>query len=165
MNENLNETVQMNQPPRLGGWLLLVAFGLVVSTIRLNLQLWQVFVPLIRDGGWKILTSPESPAYHPYWGPLLVFEIASTISMIALAVITFIFMMQRSRHTPRMAITWLSISALLVTADFFLADLIPAVAAEPDASSLKELTKSLLSACIWIPYFLRSERVKRTFIR
>ncbi len=42
----------------LGGSLILVATGLVVSPIRLGIMVLQIFVLLFSAGTWEILTTP-----------------------------------------------------------------------------------------------------------
>ena len=61
-------------------------------------------------------------------------------------------------------IWFLALNVAFVVIDFFVADLIPAVAAEPDPESTKELIRTIIGAAIWIPYFLKSDHVKNTFI-
>ncbi|HHQ4304972.1 TPA: DUF2569 family protein [Serratia fonticola] len=36
---------------------------------------------------------------------------------------------------------------------------------EVDSDMLTSMARTLIGACIWIPYFLVSVRVKRTFVR
>jgi hypothetical protein len=151
-------------PKGIGGWLILVVIGLVVSPIRVAYSLATNHWPIFQDGTWQVLTTPGNEAYHSLWGPLLVFEIIGNLGIIILAVTTLIMMIQKLRHTPRLAIIWLTWTATFVTIDFFAADLIPAVAAQNDPESTKELIRSLVGAAIWIPYFLVSKRVRATFV-
>lgn len=153
------------QPSGIGGWLILVVLGLVVSPIRILLELGTVHWPMIRDGTWAVLTTPGSEHYHPLWGPLLVFELAGQFGVLLLGAATLWNLVRKSRHTPTLAIVWLG-SATAITLSIFLAlPLIPAGAARDDPEALKGVLKSLVSAAIWIPYFLKSVRVKNTFVR
>jgi Protein of unknown function (DUF2569) len=64
-----------------------------------------------------------------------------------------------------LAITWLACTAAYVVIDHFLVLLIPAVvAARPSPDSSKGLLQTLVSAAVWITYFLVSKRVKATFV-
>lgn len=152
-------------PPKgIGGWLILVVIGLIVSPLKITYFLAINHWPIFRDGAWQQLTTPGTEAYHALWAPLLVFEIVGNLGCIALGLITLWFLVQRSRRTPRLAIIWLTCMTVFVVIDYFAADLIPAIAAQPDPESTKELVRSLVNAAIWIPYFMVSKRVKATFV-
>jgi hypothetical protein len=152
-------------PPKgIGGWLIFVVIGLVGGPLRIAWTLYSNHFSLIQNGGWQVLTTPGTDAYHPLWEPLLVFEILANLGSIALAIATLGYLKRKSRQTPKLAIIWLAWTTTFVVIDFFVADLIPAVAAQNDVDSQKELVRSIVGACIWIPYFLVSKRVKATFV-
>jgi hypothetical protein len=152
-------------PEGIGGWLIFVVIGLVVSPFRVIYFMTQNHWPIFRDGAWQQLTTPGTEIYHPFWAPLIVFEVLGNFVVIAMALITLAFLVRRSRRTPSLAIAWFGWMAALVVIDYFAADLIPAVAAQPDPGSTKELIRSLFAAAVWIPYFLVSKRVKATFVK
>ncbi len=152
-------------PPKgIGGWLILVVIGLVISPIRISQFMLTTYWPIFRDGTWSVLTTPGTEAYHALWAPLIFFEIIGNLGSIALALVTLWFLVRKSRRTPNLAIGWLIWATAFVVIDFFAADLIPAVAAQSDPDSVKELVRSIVGAAIWVPYFLVSKRVKATFI-
>jgi hypothetical protein len=141
-------------PPKgIGGWLIFVVIGLVISPFRIIYFMTLNHWPVFRDGLWQELTTPRTEIYHSLWAPLIVFEVLGNFAAIAMALTTLAFLIRRSRHTPSLAIAWFGWMAALVVVDYFAADLIPAVAAQSDPDSTKELVRSLLSAAIWIPYF------------
>lgn len=155
---------KVDGPVGIGGWLILVVIGLVVTPIRLVLFLMTNYVPIFRDGAWGQLTTPGTPAYHALWAPVITFEIAGNMLIIVLALVTLFCLIRKSRKTPKMAIVLYSWAAVFVVIDFFTANLIPTVAAQSDPDSVKDLVRSLIAAAIWIPYFLVSKRVKATFV-
>jgi hypothetical protein len=152
-------------PQGLGGWLILVVIGLVVTPLRIGYFMATVNWPLLRDGSWTILTTPGTASYHPLWGPFLIIEMIGNLGSIILAVIALILMLRKSRKTPKFAIALYTWSLIFVAGDMFAQSLIPALAAEPDPDSARELTRSVIAALIWIPYFLVSKRVRNTFVR
>ena len=152
-------------PPKgIGGWLILVVIGLIVSPLRIAYYLVTNHWPLFRDGAWLRLTTPGTEAYHVLWAPLLIFEIVGNLGTIVLGLVALWFLVRRSLHTLKLAIVWLTWMTAVVVVDYFAADLIPPIAEQSDPESTKELTRSLVGAAIWIPYFLVSKRVRATFI-
>jgi hypothetical protein len=149
----------------ISGWLLLPLLGLIYTPLRLSNYLYHELLPVFNEGYWELLTTPGNEAYHPYWGPLLVGEVVGNTILIILSVVTLGFFLQRSHFAPRLVIALLTFSFVVVIADFFLADLIPAVAEQSDSESIREVARSLFGVAIWIPYFLVSKRVKATFTR
>lgn len=117
------------------------------------------------DGLWRELTTPGGPAYHHLWAPLLAFELAGNALIILVGFIALLLLLRESKYTPTFAIAWLGLMAGIVALDYFISDLIPAVAEQADTESLKELWRSATFAAVWIPYFLVSKRVRATFVK
>jgi len=153
------------EPKGLGGWLIIPAIGLFLYPIRMAFILINDFLPIFREGYWEVLTTPGSEAYHHLWAPLLIFEMVGNTFFIIFNIVLIFLFFTKSYRFPTLFIVFLAISLLFVAGDFFFADLIPAVAAESDPASVKELTRSIIAAIIWIPYFLVSRRVKNTFVK
>tara|TARA_B110000503_G_C6907468_1_gene313251 strand:- start:209 stop:529 length:321 start_codon:yes stop_codon:yes gene_type:complete len=59
----------------LGGWLIFVGIGLVVSPLRNLSVMFTDFLPMFNNGTYEILTTPDNAAYHPFWGAYLWGEI------------------------------------------------------------------------------------------
>lgn len=152
-------------PVGLGGWLILVIIGLIVSPLRIAHLLITEHLPLFTDGTWSILTDTGSPQYHPLWGPLLVLEGLGNLMLLALHLTALVLIMLKSRRAPAVAIGMYAFNLTFVAADFLVAGWIPSIAALDDPESTRELTRSLVAATIWIPYFLVSKRVRNTFVR
>lgn len=158
------ETVA-GEPKGLGGWLILPAIGLFVLPIQLAVSLNNDFLPIFQEGYWEIVTTPGSEAYHHLWAPLIIFEIAGNTFFLIFSIALIFLFFTRSYRFPTLFMLFIASNLLFVASDFVFADLIPALAAEGDAESIKELTRSITGAIIWIPYFLVSKRVKNTFVK
>lgn len=153
------------EPKGLRGWLILPAIGLFLAPLRLAVNLMKDFWPIFRDGYWPVLTTPGTEAYHPLWKPLLMFEIVgNTIFILANLALLFFFFTKHWRF-PTLFITMLALNVVFVVSDFFMGNAIPAVAATNDPQSAREMARTLAAAVVWIPYFLRSKRVKNTFVK
>ena len=155
---------RVDGPVGIGGWLILVVIGLFVTPMRIAYMLITTHWPIFRDGAWDQLTTPGTPSYHALWGPFLVFEVVGNALSIVLGLTTLFYLLRKSHNAPKMAILWYGWGAVLVVIDSVAGNLIPAVAAQPDPASTKELMRALIGAAIWIPYFLVSKRVKATFV-
>ena len=149
----------------IGGWLILPLIGLFIVPIRISLLVLKDLVPIFTEGHWNVLTTPGSGAYHPLWAPLLIFECAGNAIFIIFSIVLLVFFFPKSRLLPKLIIFYLVLNLLFVAGDFFLADLIPAVAEQSNPHSAKELGRAIIGAMIWVPYFLFSKRVKQTFVR
>lgn len=148
----------------IGGWLILVMIGLVVSPIRIGWVLYSDYLPMFQDGTWEMLTVPGGEAYHELWKPLLAFEIAGNVITILLALITLFLLIRKSRWTPGFAIAWLLLGLVFVVADYLLAQKIPLIVElGTDPETMREIVRSIIGAAIWVPYWLVSKRVKATF--
>lgn len=150
-------------PMKIGGWLILVAIGLIVTPFKIVSVMFANQWPFLRDGHWERLTNADSSDYHPLWAPLIVFEIVGNIGLLVLAAITLALFFKKSKRTPKFAITWYAVGPAFLLLDELLGNLIPAVASNSPASGLTELARATVVAAIWIPYFLVSDRVKKTF--
>jgi hypothetical protein len=151
-------------PVGIGGWLILVVIGLIANPVLIARSLVVDFLPLFTEGIWEQLTTPGTSLYHPLWQPLIIFELAGNVSLIALAIITLAHLFTKSRRTSTLMIVYLAVQATFVVADFFLGEQIPALAAQPKFEEIKDMVRVLISTAIWIPYFCVSKRVKATFV-
>lgn len=148
----------------IGGWLLLPAFGIVVTPLRVLVELAMGLEPYSL-ASWSALGTPGGDGYHALWLPLLLFELVANLGLLVLSALVLVMFFQRRRAAPRLYIVLLATSVTFVGLDLALAQLIPAAAAEVGAEDWGTLARVAIHALIWIPYFLRSRRVKSTFIR
>jgi hypothetical protein len=154
-----------HEPRGIGGWLIFVAIGLFIWPLRLLLLCYKTYMPIFQNNYWEALTTPGTVSYHGLWAPLLVFEISGNAVFFVFCIVLIALFFRKSPLFPRLYITCLALNVVFVTGDFFFSDLIPAVAAESDTESVRELIRSIVGAAIWIPYMLVSARVKNTFVK
>jgi hypothetical protein len=152
-------------PQGIGGWLIFPIIQLILTPIGFTYLLLKEDWPIFRDGIWEQLTTPGSAAYHVLWGSLLTFEITGGLVIIVLAIATLVLLLRKSKKTVNFAIAWWSINVVYAVLDYYLADLIPAVAEQSSPNDAIRPIWTIASAAIWIPYFIFSQRVKATFVR
>ncbi len=148
----------------LGGWLILVGLGVVLSPVRIIVQVFPIFSTVFSDGTWEALTVPGSAVYNPLWAPILLGELAVNVgSVVVWVFIAFLFFSKKSAF-PK----WF-IGMILFTLCFIVVDAISLKSVLPnepvfDADTLREVTRTAIATLIWVPYMLVSKRVKATFV-
>lgn len=151
----------------LGGWLILIAIGLVIAPLRMGFLVFRDLLPAFSEETWSVLTTPGTEVYHKLWAPLLIFELLTNIIFIVFAIVLLVFLVQKKRLFPKLIIAYLAANLLFLVVDYFGANLIPFVANQTEAlnESIGEIGRGVIASAIWIPYFLKSRRVKATFVR
>ncbi|WP_100658417.1 DUF2569 domain-containing protein [Alteromonas flava] len=147
------------------GWLILVAIGVVVAPIRLALIYVPLYYGIFTDGTFTVLTSVDSEAYHPLWGPLLIGEALFNTAMFLASACLMVLMFMKHHWFPKLFIIITVTSVVFIPFDAWLASFV--LVDEPifDADTTKEFARSVIATVIWVPYMLKSERVKVTFAK
>ena len=151
--------------PKLSGWLLVLAVGVVLFPVRILLFLVQDLAPAFTGEAWALLTTAGSPAFDPLNGPLLIFELVGNVVLLGSSTMAAVLFFRRRRRFPLAAIVLLIGAMLFYLADDLLARQILAVASQADAGSNLDLYGAGIVCAVVIPYLLRSDRVKATFVR
>jgi transglutaminase-like putative cysteine protease/HAMP domain-containing protein len=150
-----------DEPVALGGWLILVGFGVTLSPFRMLVTLSQT-LPSYGAATWANLTTPGAANYHPGWAPILMFELIGNIAMLVFSVLLTWLFYRRKRQFPIVFIWVVLLSWLFVAADHVLASLVPV--ASPEPTNWPRQVAGLLVALIWVAYMRRSRRVRNTFV-
>lgn len=144
------------------GWLVLVALHHCVRPIGFIYTLVTLFQTVFQMEGWRALTQPGQPGFHPYWAPALLFELLfNTLCLIVSLLLLVLFFLKRAVW-PRCYAGFLIMLFLGVCLDTFLTQQIPA-ARGTLAASIRSLVQVVVAGAVWIPYCFVSERVKATF--
>ena len=144
----------------IGGWLILPMISILVSLVSIPLSTLLNFKNAFEY--WDILTEPTSSAYIPALKELIYFELlANLIFYIILISLCYLFFTKKYL-TIRVFIIFQVFSFFLVTIDIYLADVLLNLRVE--SSDVVSIVREFLVSLIWILYFLKSERVKNTFI-
>jgi hypothetical protein len=149
----------------LGGWLVLVGFGLIVAPIRMVIDLVRTYLPLFQEDAFAQLTTPGSQFYNP---PLAQFILAESIyNVISIAVLGYLICLffRKHRRFPRLYVWYILISLAFTLSDAWYAARTFPNENVPDDETVADFSRTLLTALIWVPYMLRSQRVRATFVR
>lgn len=148
----------------LGGWLIVVGLGIIVSPLRILVQVFPTYSEMLSGESWAALTTPGTETYNPLWAPILIGEMAVNGALVLTWIfIAFLFFSKRKAF-PK----W-HVGIMLFTLIFILIDALAIKSVLPDqptfdAETAKELGRSLIATAIWVPYMLISKRVKATFV-
>ena len=105
-----------------------------------------------------------SEAYHPLWQPLLIFELVFNILSLVFSILMVILFFQKRYTFPKIYIIYLFTTLAGLTIDYFVARAIPFIREQKTAKDSAEIIGYGISVVIWGLYFLKSQRVKNTFV-
>lgn len=149
----------------IGGWLIIIAIGIVLTPIRVVYNMWLVYPQIFSDGTWETLTTQGTPSYHPFWGPILVCEIGiNTLLIVAWLFMAYLFF-SKKKMFPKMYIFMMLFSLVFIVLDAFAIKIVIPDMAIFDPETTKEVFRSVIGVAIWVPYMLVSKRVRNTFVR
>lgn len=148
----------------LGGWLVLVQIGLYLTIVMLILQIAVYNLPSFLGETWQLLTSKESLYYDPLWKPLLIFEAVYNVAFFFFTIYILVQFYRKKSMVPRLMIIFYGVSLVIGIVDFIFLNQIALAKELEDGSSIRDLFRSVLTCLIWIPYFLKSVRVRNTFV-
>lgn len=154
----------VEEPRGIGGWLLLPLLGLVLTPIGMANSFVNVARIGFAPGAWDAMT-PGSEAYDPLQAPLLAFGMAFTLLGVVASPLLLWLFLKRHRYVPRLMVASLAALVFGRAFDFLLASRIPAFRPAMPALVATYVVLPGLLATVWIAYFLRSSRVKNTFVR
>lgn len=152
-------------PAGLRGWLLLLGAFIIFAPVRIAVQAYPWYRNLFLDGTWQALGDPQSPVYNPLWQPVIAWELAVNVGLIALWVFIAYLFLSKKKAFRQWFIALLAATPLLLAVDGALSHMAAPDEPVPDPELLKDFFRGLLAVLIWVPYILMSKRVKATFVR
>ena len=168
MESNLADKKYDNLPlgiSGLGGWLIVVQIGIYATIVASALQLFIHFIPSIFLGEMDVLTSKDSEFYHPLWMPVTIFEAAITVLVLVFCVYILVYFYEKRSILPRLMIIFYAAGFVVALFEHLLIYVIPLLKEVDGGESLRDMVRQIIGCAIWIPYFIKSERVRNTFIR
>jgi Protein of unknown function (DUF2569) len=160
------DAVSDGKPQRIGGLLILIMIGLFLSLIQNSRNFLGSVVPIFRTPLWDSLTNPESTDYHHYWTAVLIYDAATSSLILIMNIVMLWLFFRKKRVFPKLIVVSIPLMFVIFLAGYFLSGVIPAVAESKEyAKQGQDLIVRFVGVHIWIPYFLLSKRVGRTFVR
>jgi hypothetical protein len=155
----------------IGGWLILVIISLILTSLISMVYISSDIMYFFEPDNWYAITTYGSEAYHPLFGPLIIYELIINFTLILFPIFLLFLMFKKSRLFPKFMIIYLIGGVILHFIDFSLCyvvfSTVPVLAETFDEtmySLIQGSVQVIVSAAIWVPYFIYSKRVKVTFL-
>jgi hypothetical protein len=143
-----------------GGWLYLVAIQLILGFGNSLFYFLDTILPLYQSGKLPILTQQ-----NPLYGIDVIYETIMHLIYIVFPLVIGYFCYKQKLLFKKLAITFYVYNILANIIYYFISQAIPELASPPISSKVMTgIVGSLISAAIWIPYFILSKRVKNTYV-
>lgn len=143
----------------IGGWLILVTIGLIVSLL---VNLYSLFstTQFFDSSTLQIILNNSSDRSF-FWGIIILGEL--TFNVLYLIFIGLLLMLLFKRRTifQRLIIVFYAVTFFWTLFDYLIVDLYLDSA---DKETANDIFRNFLVAAIWIPYFIMSVRVRETFV-
>ncbi|MDC9623596.1 DUF2569 domain-containing protein [Xenorhabdus sp. XENO-7] len=135
---------------KIGGWLYLPAIGLILSVIFIIYQ-------------FKIAAEVVSRvAYYSTLQNIVIFTMVANIILLLLVFHTAILFFNKLKQAPRFCILLCLSNVLIQGITIFL--ITNGLGYSIDYATISPILQAVVTAAIWIPYFMMSVRVKKTFV-
>jgi hypothetical protein len=150
--------------PRIGGWLVLLGLNVILAPITMLVFLVKSGSSVLTAQFWSALTTPEFETYRPVVAFASMGEIIAREALVAyLAVVALLFLGKRRSFRFHFVV------GAVLGASYVVADALLGVGLHVTAEAQKEgwyaSLRAVIWAAVWCPYVMRSDRVRRTFVR
>ncbi|MNI47177.1 hypothetical protein D3C73_1016770 [compost metagenome] len=164
--ETSEQTADESEPSGTGGWLGLFALGIVFS-LFVGVRIIYGNISLFGTEDYKLLTDPNSSYYIASILPSLVIE--TTLVAIQILMILYILYLglKHKKSFKYICISFIVYNIFLNIVDILMFSQMQSNLSSPLPvdNTYTDLIRSVIYALIWIPYLLRSKRVKNTFVK
>ena len=164
MNVRQSDHNDGNSNPKIGGWLILCAIGLVLYPVQTLFSLVTEIIPAIFSDNWVTLTSPTDPGYHSLWTPLVIAELVGNICFFIFSIFIVVFFFQQRRCVVKLFIFFLIANIIFVGSDYIIINFFLIRTNTVNMDATINFVRTVVAGAIWIPYFILSKRVSKTFV-
>lgn len=157
-------SVLLDGPQGIGGWLVLVLLHIFIGSLNLFLAFKENSSVLLEPELLNKLMTIGHPSYSPYWKSVIVFQTATEIIILIYIIFTLIAFFKTKKNTIKLMIIFYVILSVYPIIIILTGNIIPFLAEEQAAIGYVNLVSSIMASLIWISYFIKSRRVRNTFI-
>ena len=153
------------QPSGLSGWLILVGIGIVTNPLVVLMTMRNIW-PFLSAANWHDLTTQAGARYSPAMPWYLIFTLVFNAALVAASALLGFLFFQRRRAFPRAYIWFLVFNVAATIVIKLLNYWTGAETGDKAGTSMVQTVVQVGAQLgIWIPYMLKSVRVKNTFVR
>ncbi|MFD0713732.1 DUF2569 family protein [Paenibacillus sp. GCM10027626] len=148
-----------------GGWLILVQIVLWLSFAGTAMHFLVDLLPIQSGEKWLWLTTPGSPAYDPMWKTIIRFEVYGNLALLLLLALSIICFYKQKRMFISLIIAYLIAIIIVTIVAYGLVQASDMLAAQRTGMSSRKVMQNIATSAVLIPYFIKSARVKNTFVK
>jgi hypothetical protein len=164
LQESKPNTIQNTELKGLDGWLILVGISVILTPIRLLPNFFSEAELIWTSVSWAFLFDPAVESIVRLTSYLLIFEFTYGAILMGLLLVQIYLFFTKHKKFPRFFIAILILFLIFKPIDsFFISYLYPTESIF-NAEAIFSYLYNSIYAMIWIPYMLRSKRVKNTFV-
>lgn len=150
----------------LGGWLVLVAINLIVAPFFTASSILSGHRAYFNQDVWEALTTPGATGYIPHFSLVASVELSLYLLDLLYNIFVLILFFRRSHLFPFQMQVFIFFRLATAFVMLWSNSLIAVDAADAvSPESIRVIVQTVIAACVWIPYFRISRRVKQTFVR
>jgi tetratricopeptide (TPR) repeat protein/transglutaminase-like putative cysteine protease len=147
----------------LGGWLVLVGINIVVGIVSHVIATLNYIHIFADEARWHDMTTPGNKLYEPMWAVTMYYEWATLVLAGLVTVLATVLFFMKKFTFPRLMIAFMVARLLIQMVDQYLASQIHSLPEFARIASGGAIVTTIFGCAIWIPYFIRSRRVRATF--
>jgi len=163
-NKSSATTPSVSELKGLSGWLILIGIGLIIGAIRVLANLISIYKPFMNTDLLDKVTDINSSSYIPNFALLFYAELIVNSFMVLLCIYLIYLFFRKNRKFPKYYIFITLFVILTIPVDAYLTSIVLPDEKMLDKDTIKSFFQSLFAGAIWIPYMLKSVRVRNTFI-
>ncbi|HEV2454432.1 MAG TPA: DUF2569 domain-containing protein, partial [Verrucomicrobiae bacterium] len=146
----------------LGGWLILLALGLIVTFLAHIVVLIRT-CSLFSLENWRVYTDPTSATYNGMADIVLLCELLTQLTLMVFGILLLILFFQKRRIFPKLFIIFILVHFFAVILDRELVKSLNSPALDTHIPPVQSIARLLIPLIAWGLYLSRSKRVKSTF--
>ncbi len=148
----------------LGGWLILICFIILLTPPTIIFDVVPTYIEIFAEGTWQNIINVDSLDYSPLLATVIIIEIIYNFLMVLVSAILLYLFIAKNSIFPWVFIVWFGSSLIFLPLDEWLIYIIYPKDPMFDPEILEGYFRELVGAAVWIPYMLKSKRVKATFV-
>jgi len=158
LDNSVDSNLSTQKTNKIGGWLYLIAIGIIFSPISNAIHFKQL-VEIALNANWEFIWQKGPMAILT-----IVFQFSMQGYMLIFSVILVVLFFYKSYKFPKMFIIYISSIFILGLISIYFTASVPNIEKKLIAEAIAFPISIFIMALIWVPYLLKSKRVKRTFI-